>query len=218
MLDIAFLGALLFVLNLYTKNNIPAKASFLPHALLNPNSLLLIVIFFVLFSIKNLFGYTGLKSQHHFFYDVASRLSKRNLLNYLSGDYALFVSVDSSVRIRQISQQPIEFSHYILTNFQQVVSQIILIVFTICAILFYHPSLFLLLFVLLLPPVVLIGWLTRKKLRKIRGDIKTNNEKALQHLHESLGGYVESNIYDKNDFFTERYAGYQKQLNENIGT
>lgn len=218
VLDIAFLGGLLFVLNLYTKNAVPAKVSFLPRALLNPDSLWLIGLFFVLFSLKNLFGYWGLKSQHYFFYGVASRLSKRNMLSYLSDDYGRFVSIDSSVQVRRISQQPIEFSHYILTNVQQIVSQAILIFFTVFAILFYHPTLFLLLFLLLLPPVVLLGWYIRKKLKDIRANIKSANEKTIQHLHESLAGYVESNIYHKNDFFTNRYAGFQNQLNENIAT
>ena len=218
VLDIAFLGGLLFVLNLYTKNSTPVRLSFLPQSLLNPDSLLLIGMFFVLFSLKNLFGYIGLKSQHHFFYNVASRLSKRNLLNYLSDDYGRFVGIDSSVQVRQISQQPIEFSHYILTNVQQIVSQAILISFTIIAILFYHPTLFLLLFLLLLPPVVLLGWYIRKRLKDARDSIKITNEKALQHLHESLAGYVESNVYNKNEFFSERYSNYQNQLNENIAT
>lgn len=218
ILDIAFLGVLLFVLNLYTKNTVPVKTSFLPRELLNPGSLLLIGVFFVLFSLKNLFGYAGLKSQHHFFYSVASRLSKRNLLNYLSGDYARFVNIDSSVRVRQIGNQPIEFSHYILINIQQIVSQVILISCTVVAILLYHPTLFLLLFILLLPPVVSLGWYIRKKLKDIRSNIKSANEKTLQHLHESLTGYVESNIYQKDDFFTERYSAGQNQLNDSLAT
>jgi ABC-type bacteriocin/lantibiotic exporter with double-glycine peptidase domain len=218
MLDIAFLGGLLFVLNLYTKNAAPAGLSFLPKSLLNPNSLLLVGVFFILFSLKNLFGYIGLKSQHHFFYNVASRLSKRNLISYLAGDYGRFVGIDSSVQVRQISNQPVEFSHYILTNVQQIVSQVILIFFTVVAILFYHPTLFLLLFVLLLPPVVLLGWYIRKRLKDVRSNIKESNQKALQHLYESLTGYVESNVYDKENFFSERYSRYQNQLNENIAT
>jgi ABC-type bacteriocin/lantibiotic exporter with double-glycine peptidase domain len=35
-----------------------------------------------------------------------------------------------------------------------------------------------------------------------------------QRLHESISGYVESNIYDKNAFFTERYATAQRDLNQ----
>jgi ABC-type bacteriocin/lantibiotic exporter with double-glycine peptidase domain len=218
MLDVAFLGLLLIILNFYTKSAAPAKIAFLPPQLLNPDSLLLIGVFAVLFSIKNWIGYLGLKSQHHFFYDVASRLSKQNILNYLNDDYGQFVNIDSSVQIRKISQQPIEFSNYILTNFQQVVSQVVLIFFTICAILFYHPTLFLLLFLLLLPPVILLGWFIRKKLKTIRGNIKVTSEKTLQHLNESLAGYVESNTYQKADFFSARYVDYQQQLNQNIST
>ena len=218
MLDIAFLGLLLVIINFYTKNTNLPKISFLPQVLLNPNSLLLISVFLFLFSFKNWFGFLGLKSQHHFFYEVASRLSKRNILNYLRDNYGKFVNIDSSVQVRKISQQPIEFGHYILTNFQQVISQIILIFFTTCAILFYHPTLFLLLFLLLLPPVVSLAWFIRKKLKDARAHTKIASERTIQHLQESLSGYVESNIYNKNNFFIDRYYNYQQQLNENIAT
>jgi ABC-type multidrug transport system fused ATPase/permease subunit len=218
ILDITFLGLLLVIINFYTKNTTLTNITFLPNNLKNPDSLTLISIFLLLFCIKNWFGYIGLKAQNHFFYSVASRLSKRNILNYLNDDYNHFVNVDSSVLIRKISQQPIEFSNYILTNFQQVVSQIIVIFFTIFAILFYHPTLFLLLFLLLLPPVISLGWFVRKKLKNIRLHTKIVSQKTIQHLHESISGYVESNVYGKNDFFADRYLHYQQQLNENIAT
>jgi len=35
-----------------------------------------------------------------------------------------------------------------------------------------------------------------------------------QHLHESIAGFVESNIYDRNEFFTRRYTAAQQTLNE----
>ena len=140
------------------------------------------------------------------------------MLYYLTDDYTKFVNIDSSVYIRKISQQPIEFSHYILTNFQQVVSQIILIFLTTCAILLYHPTLFLLLFLLLLPPVILLSWFIRKKLKDLRVQTKIVSQKSIQHLQESLAGYVESNIYKKNDFFIDRYYSYQQLANGNIST
>ncbi len=160
----------------------------------------------------------GIKSQHHFFYDVASRLSKRNILNYLNGKYSEFVEVDSSVQIRKISHQPIEFSHNVLTNFQQIISQTILIFFTTCAIIAYHPSLFLLLLLLLLPPVIILAGFIRKKLKSVRATIVSSGEKSIQRLQESLSGYVESNIYDKNEIFIKRYFDYQQQQNNNIAT
>jgi len=216
-LDIAFLGMLLLVVGIYTSTKtINNGFAFLPSGWFNKNSMLLISIFLVLFCFKNWMGYLIMRFQHHFFYGVASRLSKRNIINYLKNDYVNFVNVDSSIHIRQISQQPIEFSHYILTNVQQVISQGILILFTVCAILIYQPILFLLLLLLLLPPVILLAWFIRKRSKQIRVNTKQASEKTLQHLQESLAGFVESNIYDKTSFFTNRYHSYQQQLNDNL--
>lgn len=217
ILDIAFLGALLLVINLYTGNSAVNKYAFLP-SWLNQNSLWLISLFFVLYVVKNLAAYAVTQSQNSFFYAVASRLSKRNIWHYLKDDYFKFVHVDSSVYIRKISQQPIEFSNYILTNIQQIISQGALIIFTIVGILFYHPSLFLSLFLLLLPPVVLLGYFIKKKLKDVRSNSRSTSQLTLQYLKESLSGYVESNVYDKHDFFTNRYYRYQKQLNDYIAT
>jgi ABC-type multidrug transport system fused ATPase/permease subunit len=217
VLDIVFLGFLLVVINFYSTNQIPGN-HFLRQSFFNKNSLLLIGLFFVLYALKNWLGYHITKSQNSFFYGVSSRLSKQNILDYLKGDYFKFINVDSSVYIRKISQQPIEFSNYILTNIQQVISQSILIFFTIIGILFYHPSLFLSLFLLLMPPVILLGYFIKRKLKDVRTNSKLTSQLTLQYLKESLSGYVESNVYDKNDFFTDRYYRYQKRLNEYIAT
>ncbi len=216
ILDIAFLGLLLVIINFYTKNTAPPKIAFVPAALLNQNSLLLIGIFLLLFSFKNWLGYRMSKYQNFFFYGVASRLSKRNLSHYLNDDYTTFINIDSSIYTRKISQQPVEFSNYILTNIQQIISQGILIFFTIVGIFFYHPKSFLSLFLLLLPPVILLAFFIRKKLKFVRANIKVGSQKAIQYLQESLSGFVESNIYRKNDFFIDRFYGYKHQLDENI--
>jgi ABC-type bacteriocin/lantibiotic exporter with double-glycine peptidase domain len=219
VLDIVFLGLLLLVISFYTSNKVlNSGLIMLPAGWFNKNSMLLISLFLILFSIKNWFGYLILRFQHHFFYGVASRLSKKNIIHYLKDDYMRFVHVDSSIHIRQISQQPIEFSHYILTNVQQVISQSILILFTVCAILIYQPVLFLLLLLLLLPPIIVLAYFIRRRSKQVRVHTKLASEKTIQHLQESLSGFVESNIYDKTDFLTNRYHSYQQQLNNNLAT
>jgi len=217
ILDIAFLGLLLVIINFYSINQIPVN-HILQQSLFNKNSLVLISLFFGLYALKNWVGYRIAQSQNYFFYQIASRLSRQNMIDYLKEDYFKFINIDSSVYIRKISQQPIEFSNYILTNIQQIVSQSILIFFTIVGILFYHPSLFLSLFILLVPPVVLLGYYIKKKLKEVRTNSKLTSQLTLQYLKESLSGYVESNMYDKNDFFTDRFHRQQKQLNGYIAT
>ena len=216
-LDIVFLGLLLLIIGFYTSGNqTKHHLLLLPDGWFSKNSVLLIALFLLLFSFKNWLGYLLIRFQHHFFYGVASRLSKRNIINYLKNDYTKFINIDSSVHIRQISQQPIEFSHYILTNAQQVISQGILIIFTVSAILIYQPVLFLLLLVLMVPPVIGLAYFIRRRSKQVRVHTKLASEKTIQHLQESLMGYVESSIYDKGDFLVNRYHNYQQQLNENL--
>src|SRR6185312_16851680 len=126
-LDIAFLGAMVLIINFYISNARAPYMSFLRQSLADQNSILLILVFFVLFGIKNLIAYWVSASEYRFIYSVASRLSKRNIYQYLREDYLKYVSVDSSVHIYKITQQPIEFATYILTNLQQITTQSVLV-------------------------------------------------------------------------------------------
>ncbi|MES2274847.1 MAG: ABC transporter ATP-binding protein [Bacteroidota bacterium] len=218
--DIAFLVLLLLIIRTYTGNvTVLAGSAFVNqvyHTLINTNPVYATGLFVLLFCVKNIAGVWVSKKQHKFVYAVASRLSEKNINDYLKGSYFDFVNVDSSLRIRHISNVPIEFSHYILTNFQQIIAQGILIIFTITAILFYHPVLFVLLLIMLLPPVMLLGWFTRLQVKKVRAQIKQSSARVIQYLQECLAGYVESNIYQKNNFFINRYHRHQQQLNHNL--
>ena len=215
-LDIAFLGFTVLVINFYVKNSALPYTSLLPDSLNNKNSILLIGLFFLLFGVKNIVAWWVASVQYHFIYNVAGRLSEKGIRQFLKKDYLNFVNVDSSVYIRKISQQPIEFSHYILTNFQQIVSQSVLVIFALAAIVWYHASLFLLLFILLMPAVSLLGWILKTRYGNVRRNIKQTSADTIKNLKEALSGYIESHIYDKDDFFVDRYYHQQQQLNHYI--
>jgi len=212
ILDITFLVLLLYVINFYTKTPHSTHSSF-PFNVFDKYPLLLITLFFILFCIKNLFGFLVFRMQYRYVYGVASGISKNNLLNYLEGSFSDYVNIDSSVHTRRIAQQPIEFSHYVLRGVQQIISQSILILLTIVPILIYNPVLFPILFLILVPPVFLISFFMKRKLNSIRVSGKATSEKAIQHLKEALSGYIESNIYNAKNFFTNRYHSLQAKLN-----
>jgi ABC-type multidrug transport system fused ATPase/permease subunit len=213
LLDIFFLAALIYVIHFYTAGNHAVSFSFFPFTLFSKYPLSLIIVFFILFACKNWFGYLVFKMQYKFVYAVATRLSKRNLLYYLEGHYHDHVHIDSSVHIHKITHQPIEFGHHVLAGFQQIVGQSILIILTITAILIYSPVLFLLLFLILTPPLIVLGILIKRKLKAIRSSAKPFKERSVQHLQEALSGYVESNMFQRNDFFVDRYIKYQAAFN-----
>ena len=46
--------------------------------------------------------------------------------------------------------------------------------------------------------------------------IQSSNEKSFQYLLDSLKGYVESNIYDRNEFFLQRFIGSRKIFSKHL--
>ena len=218
MADIAGLALLLFVIRLYAEGPLKVGFSFLPSGLNDPHSLWPVGLFFVMFSIKNWLSFLIYSAQSRLRYGVASRISRQNLLYYLEGDYTQFAHTDSAAHVLKIAQQPIEFCQFVLGGLQQGITEATLIGVTVIAVLLFNTKLFLLLLLLLLPPVVITGYLAKRKLHTARVYIKTSRDIMWQHLQESIASYVESNLYNKKEFFSGRYGDAQGILNRHLAT
>ena len=217
--DIAFLALLLFIIRLYAEGPVTAGSGLsIPVWMTDRHSLWPIGLFFLLFSVKNWLSFIIYSAQARFRYGVASRISHRNLLHYLEGDYGHFTQTDSAAHVLKIAQQPIEFCQFELGGLQQGMTEATLIGVTVLAVLLFNAKLFLLLLVLLLPPVVVTSWLAKRKLHTARVYIKTSRDIMWQHLQESIAGFVESNLYEKKGFFAGRYGDAQTVLNRHLAT
>ena len=209
--DILSLAILVIVIGIYTGNEKFSQTGTASESFRNS----LLLLFLGLFIIKNIFGYLIQQAQYRFVYNVATRLSNSNLEKYFHGPYSGYLD-DSSVHIREIQIQPIEFSQNVLASLQQIFTESLLILLAIIGILLYNATLFLLLLVILLPGLVLIGFLTRNRLKTIRKDIKVTGAKALQHLQESLSGYIEANIFQRVKYFNNKYIQQQQRMNKSL--
>jgi ABC-type bacteriocin/lantibiotic exporter with double-glycine peptidase domain len=208
VIDILSLALLLWIIKFYIQpgqNNL----TFLPGWLSDRQSVSFIAIFFFLFGIKNIAAFLITKAQYNFIAGVAVRISAINLSNYQQGEFKDFVNIDSSILVRKISLQPFEFCQFILSGIQQIITQSFLILLTIVAIILFNAKLFLLLLLILLPPVILVFYIIKKRLTHAKMQIRTTNEKSFQHLLDALKGYVEANIYDRNEFFLKRFIKHR---------
>ena len=216
VLDIIFLAFLVFVIHFYTQPGPTHAYPVLPKWLFDSSSLVLITVFFLLFTLKNLSGFIIHRAQSRFIGNVATRLSRHKLIEYLEGRYEEYVNVDSAVHIRKISYQPIDFAQHVLGGIQQIITQCVLILLTIVIMIAFNAKIFLFLFLLLLPPVVAVFYLIKARLKSIKKHSQVSIEKSWQHLREALSGFVESNIYNKNDFFLNRYIRHQQDFNKYV--
>lgn len=210
--DILSLAVLLWIVQFYIQpgqSNIPI---FLPSWLGNRNSVLLIAVFVICFAIKNLLAFFISKSFYTFSSTTAIRISYNNLLRYQHSSFENFVHTDSSAHIRNICFQPYEYCQYMLSGIQQIITQVSLIVIAVIAILLFNAKLFLLLLLILLPPVTIVFYCIKKRLTASKKHIRNNNERSFQYLLDALKGYVESNIYHRNDFFLQRFINSRKKF------
>jgi len=214
--DILSLALLLWIIQFYIQPDQQKNISFLPGWLADRHSAWLIAAFLFFFALKNAIGYFIAKAHYTFIGGVAIRITYNNLQNYQRSAFEEFINIDSSVHIRKIGLQPFEFCQHILSGIQQIITQVCLIVITIAAILFYNAGLFLLLLCILLPPVMGIFYFIKGRLGKIRKHIRHSNERSFQYLLDALKGYVESNIYDRHDFFMQRYIEHRKKFSRHL--
>ena len=215
ILDILALAALLWIIQFYIQPGKNDARSVLP-AWLSDNTVLFIAIFFFLFAIKNMIGYLIARSHYRFSSKVAIRISRNNLASYQAANYEHFVHTDSSVHIRQIALQPFEFCQYMVAGIQQMVTQLCLVLIALAAILIFNAKLFLLLLLVLLPPVMAVFFYIKNRMNRARQHIRTTNEKSFQYLLDALKGYVESNIYNRNLFFRDRFINIRKQFSTHL--
>lgn len=215
IVDILSLVILLWLIQFYIQPG-QNTASFLPSWIADPESVLFIALFFLLFSLKNIAGYLIIKAQYAFIGKVAVRISSHNLAEYQRSGYASFVDIDSSEHVRKIGFQPFEFSQFILSGIQQVITQSCMVIITVTAIILFNARLFLLLLVILLPPVVAVFYFVRKKLTASRSHIRSSNERSFQYLLDALKGYVEGNIFNRNSFFRNRFVKFRENYSRHL--
>lgn len=212
VIDILSLALLLWIVQFYIQPGNNTVLPLSPRWIANKNSISFIALFFFLFAAKNLTAFFISRAQFSFIGKVAVRISKNNLIQYQQSSFEEFVNVDSSIHLRKIAYQPYDFCLYILSGIQQVITQSSLIVITIIAVLLFNAKLFLLLLLILLPPVFAVFYFIKRRLTKAKWHIKKGNEKSFQYLMDALKGYVEGNVYDRNDFFLRRFVAQRKNF------
>lgn len=216
MADILALIALLWIINFYIRPAEVDSLSFLPAWLADKDSIALIAVFVVLFGIKNIMAFLVAKSQDNFTGRVAIRLSRNGLIHYQHSGYMEYVNTDSSILIRRIALQPFDFSQHVLWGLQQIITQLILISITIIAILIFNAKLFLLLLVILLPPAIFVFYYIKKRLTYTKERLRDDNEQSYKYMLDAIKGWVESNIYQRNDFFLQRFMRHRSEFAKHL--
>ena len=208
--DVGAMGLFVYLVQQFLKNGNTSTQVF------NLPVYELMALLLLLFVIKNFTAYRLQQLQLHFAYNIAARISKLELEGFFSGSFADFLRIDSSKEIRKISQQPVEFAHYVISGWQTIGSQTMLIAVYLFALLLLKPLLVTLLIIAFVPVMIIFASRSKKYRAQLRHEARLKSEQSLQYLKEALNGFVEKQLYDEENFLVSRFSKAQSALNDHL--
>ncbi len=211
ILDIVALAAVIYIINIYTREKPILRKDLIPDWLLHRNILtpfLLLVVFFI---VKSVAGFLILRFQNKYLYGVATRLSMERY-QFIVQDAKK--NVLEAAAIRAVSQVPVEFTEHVLLSVKQVFSEIILISMAGVALMIFKTKLFLLILLIVLPVTVIIYFSTTRLLKRLRSSIQQNSLKTIQYIQQA----IQQKSVEENDTIAEAYLQSQQSLNMSRAT
>ena len=171
----------------------------------------------LLFIAKNIAAYLLYSHNNRYVYSIATDLSRRKVDEYYSFSFADFQKSNTAEMLRDIAYVPVEFAHHIILGSMIVLSESMILVIFGAAIALFQPGVVVMLVCTLLPFALLAWYLSVRILRRTKQTIQETSPVNLRKLSDALSGYQEATLYNKKQFFTDRYLLGQERLNIQLG-
>ena len=151
---------------------------------------------------------------------LEATLCKKLYSSYLNRPYKFFTNINSSVLIRNITEEVQHFSNSIIFNGLNLFLEILIVVFISIFLFFYNPLVTFQLILLCFVISFLFIKLTKKKLSIWAKERQSNAEMKIKHIQQGIGGIKEIKILGNEKKFVEyfnnhnqRYATINKYFN-----
>lgn len=171
----------------------------------------ILLIFIIFFSFKTIFSIFVSWKHHNFIYQFIDKISFNLYSKYLSQDYQKHSLKNSSELMRNILREIEVFSLYLLSFIQIILESVILLgIFVFLLYLLTIPTLMVIFFTSL---TSIIYYLLVKKNLLVWGKDRQKIEKdRIIYMQEAFSSVKEINVFNRNDFFLNRF----KEKNKNF--
>lgn len=148
-------------------------------------------------------------------FDISTDLSRRSLQHFFSQNYLEFTKSNSAIVSRKIKTIPHDFVSYMLTPQLNLATESIVAGVIIAGICLYNPVICFLLITVMLPILFTWKWFKKQHLQHIEEDFRNTYPVSLKYLLQGVDGYIDVKLYQKEDFFIEKFIGLKHQMNRN---
>lgn len=177
--------------------------------------LMILAALVVLFVIKNIISIWVNYFISKTAFDISTALSKRSLQHFFNQSYLEFTQCNSAIVSRKIKTVPHDFASYILIPQLNVISEVIVAGIIITAISLYHPVICILLVVVMFPILLSWKWFKKRHLDQVEDDFRNKYPVSLKYLLQGVDSYIDVKLYQKENFFIEKFIGLKHKMNRN---
>jgi ABC-type multidrug transport system fused ATPase/permease subunit len=171
----------------------------------------LLMCIFGFFIFKSIFGFGVSYLQTRFSGDIAYTITKKQFNKYFGLDFHRFTSIKSSVVTHHIISNPDSYVTWVILPLIMLVSELIIVLLIITGIAIYDIKLFLFIAVIIGPSTYLVFALLKKRSTKIGAEVDRIYPAAMAMLIQTIGGYIDIKLADKEAFYRDKYLDLQQQ-------
>jgi ABC-type multidrug transport system fused ATPase/permease subunit len=176
-------------------------------------SLLIFLFFFFIFKAIFLTNLSFVQSK--FIYNLEGDISKRIYQIYLNQSYNFFVKNNNATLIQNVLNEPMLFNGFAAQAMMLFLAEIMVIIGILFLLIFIQPLETL--FLLLMSLIFVFIWIKLSKKRIEQWGIlrQENLEKAIKHLQQGIFAIKEIKIFNKKDFFLNRFNFFTDKIHSN---
>ncbi|MCZ6702852.1 MAG: ABC transporter ATP-binding protein [Ignavibacteria bacterium] len=170
-------------------------------------------IVILLFIIKNIVSYFIFHYQSKYAFSVSARLSKNMIDHFYTLPYLTITNSDTSIYLNRIVNTPASYVSNILLSLFTIFSEGLIFILISTGLLIYNYNIFLLLLLVLTPGTFLYFSVRKKKLSSLNNSLKSKLPEVLKLATEAIKGFVESTLFQKQEYFANKFDKINKGLN-----
>jgi ATP-binding cassette, subfamily B, bacterial PglK len=179
-------------------------------------TILLIIV--VIFIVKNFMGFWLAHHQAMFIHSVSLEFSEKLYHRFYNQSWVNYIKDNSAEAVRKIKATPFNFSNYVLFSYLALITDISICLFMTAALIWFDYNIILVTIALCFPIGLFYYFFQKKILSKINDSFQTLSPKASVVLTQGIDSFAEARIYQKENFFIERFIKIRQLTSKNLAT
>lgn len=173
----------------------------------------LLIVLVSVFILKNALSVFIAYRQANYSYKISTDIARLQFVRYYLKDLQFFNDNNSNILYQNIRSVSAWLSSFVLLPLITFFSEFVVVVVVITGMAIYDAKIFLMVTITLVPVFLLIYRLIKNKIQNLEVGKAALEVEANKSLYQTLDGYVDVKLFNKDNYFINMFLGFQEKLN-----